>query len=113
MMAAPHLEILDSEMHDAFDAVLGRTLTDPATGLDVVIDGYDGPASLVLVVPNDFHHPHAEELEDAGDGARRVHGGEELWGPMVVPAQLLEVDIELRRPLAFGREHPEMTRRAG
>lgn len=84
---------LDSDMHEAFDPVLDETLTDPVTGLDVVVDGFDGPGTIVLVVPTEFDHPDAEEVELVDEETKRVRGGEDLWGPLVPAAHaLLEGD---------------------
>jgi hypothetical protein len=84
---------LDSDMHEAFDPVLDETLTDPVTGLDVVVDGFDGPATIVLLVPTDFDHPDAEEVELVDEETKRVRGGEDLWGPLVPGAHaVLEGD---------------------
>ncbi|GAA1636326.1 hypothetical protein [Georgenia ruanii] len=77
---------LDSDMHEAFDPVLDETLADPVTGLDVVVDGFDGPATLVLLVPTEFDHPDAEEVELVDEETKRVRGGEDLWGPLVPAA---------------------------
>ncbi|KAE8764706.1 hypothetical protein [Georgenia thermotolerans] len=84
---------LDSDMHEAFDPVLDETLTDPVTGLDVVVDGFDGPATIVLLVPTEFDHPDAEEVELVDEETKRVRGGEDLWGPLVPAAHaVLEGD---------------------
>jgi hypothetical protein len=77
---------LDSDMHEAFDPILDETLTDPVTGLDVVIDGFDGAATIVLLVPTEFDHPDAEEIERVDAETKRVRGGEDLWGPLVPAA---------------------------
>ncbi|MFH5821362.1 hypothetical protein [Georgenia sp. AZ-5] len=87
------LSILNDDMHDAFDPVLDETLTDPVTGMEVVVDGFDGPATILLLVPHEFDHPYAEDVEDVDEELKRVRGGEELWGPLVPAAQaVLEGD---------------------
>ena len=85
---------LDSEMHDAFDGILDETLTDPVTGAEVVIDGFDGPATIVLLVPTDFDHPEAEDVEMVDEETKRVRGGEELWGPLVNAAHEFSDAVE-------------------
>ena len=64
----------------------------PVTGLDVVVDGFDGPATIVLVVPIDFDHPDAEEIELVDEETKRVRGGEDLWGPLVPAAHAAQAD---------------------
>ncbi|WP_127131953.1 hypothetical protein [Georgenia sp. SYP-B2076] len=83
------LEMLNSDMHEAFDDIIDETLTDPVTGLDVVVDGFDGPATIRLVVPLDFDHPEAEDIEEIDEETKRVRGGEDLWGPLVTAAHEL------------------------